>query len=79
MYIIPIAWLYVAILMTAAEATSPSGTLLGAAITFVFYGALPVALMMYFMGTPGRKRAIRAREIAEMAPAEPVAPVEKEP
>ena len=65
MYIIPIAWLYVALMMSVAEATNTTGTVLGAIVTFVLYGALPIALMLYFMGTPARKRALRARETAE--------------
>lgn len=65
MYIIPIAWLYVALMMSVAEATNTNGTVLGAIVTFVLYGALPIALMLYFMGTPARKRALRAREAAE--------------
>lgn len=65
MYIIPIAWLYVALMMSVAEATNTTGTVLGAIVTFVLYGLLPVALMMYFMGTPARKRKIRAQELAE--------------
>jgi hypothetical protein len=65
MYIIPIAWLYVALMMSVAEATNSNGTVLGALVTFVLYGALPIALMLYFMGTPARKRALRARETAE--------------
>lgn len=65
MYIIPIAWLYVALMMSVAEATNTTGTVLGAIVTFVLYGALPIALMLYFMGTPARKRALRAREAAE--------------
>lgn len=67
MYIIPIAWLYVALMMAFAEATNSNGTVLGAIITFVLYGLLPIALMLYFMGTPARKRALRAREAAERA------------
>ena len=66
MYIIPIAWLYVVVLMSLAEATSRNGTVLGAIITFVFYGVVPIALILYFMGAPARKRAIRAREAAEL-------------
>jgi len=66
MYIIPIAWLYVALMMSVAEATNTNGTLLGAIITFVLYGLLPIGLILYFMGWPGRKRAIRAREAAEL-------------
>jgi hypothetical protein len=65
MYIIPLAWLYVVVMMSAAEAISPQGTVLGAIITFVLYGALPIALMLYFMGAPARRRASRAREAAQ--------------
>lgn len=65
MYIVPIAWIYVALMMTVVEATNTNGTLLGAFFTFVFYGVLPVALMLYFMGTPARKRALRAQELRE--------------
>ena len=62
MYIVPFVWLYVAFMMAVAEATSPIGTLLGAAITFVLYGLLPVGLILYFMGSPGRRRANRQAE-----------------
>lgn len=65
MYIVPIAWLYVALMMAVAEATNTTGTVLGAIVTFILYGLLPVALMVYFMGTPARKRKIRAQEMAE--------------
>ncbi|HSN79141.1 MAG TPA: hypothetical protein VLR44_02045 [Rhodoferax sp.] len=66
MYIVAIAWLYVAILMAVAEATHSTGTLLGGIITFVLYGLLPLALVLYVMGTPARRRAIKARESAEL-------------
>ncbi len=89
MYIIPIGWLYVALMMSVAEATNSNGSLLGAVITFVLYGVLPVSLVLYFMGAPGRKRTIKAREAAERAslqpdagshaPTDPVPPVRKEP
>ncbi len=65
MYLIPIAWIYVTLMMSVAEATNSNGTVLGAIVTFILYGLLPVSLILYFMGTPGRKRAIRAREAAE--------------
>jgi hypothetical protein len=64
MFIVPIAWLYVAMMMAVAEATSTNGTVLGAIFTFLLYGLLPVGLVVYLMGTPARKRAIRAREDA---------------
>jgi hypothetical protein len=85
MYLVPIAWLYVTVMMAVVEANSPNGTLLGALITFLLYGAGPIALVIYVMGTPARRRAIKARDAAEQAdagrepPADPVAPVRKEP
>lgn len=65
MYIVPIAWLYVTLMMAAAEATSSNGSVLGACITFLFYGVLPVSILVYIMGAPGRRRTIKAREAAE--------------
>jgi hypothetical protein len=65
MYIVPIAWLYVAFMMAVAEATSTQGTLLGAFFTFVLYGLMPIGLLLYFMGTPGRRRKRLAREAEE--------------
>lgn len=62
MYIVPIAWIYVALMMSVAEATNTNGTVLGGLMTFVLYGLLPVGLVLYIMGTPGRKRLLRARE-----------------
>ncbi|MEY2782367.1 MAG: hypothetical protein RLZZ134_426 [Pseudomonadota bacterium] len=66
MYLIIIAWLYVTLLMALAEAFSTQGTILGAIITFVFYGLLPMSLVAYLMGTPMRRKA-RQREALEMA------------
>lgn len=62
MYLIVIAWLYVTLLMALAEAFSTQGSVLGAIITFVFYGLLPMALVVYLMGTPLRRKAIRRQE-----------------
>jgi hypothetical protein len=67
MYLVAIGWLYVALMMSVAEATHSQGSVLGAIVTFVLYGLAPVALLMYILGTPARKRAIRAREAAELA------------
>ena len=65
MYLVLIAWIYVAFMMAIAEATSPVGSLLGAAMTFLLYGVLPMSVVAYIMGTPGRRRAIKAKEAAE--------------
>lgn len=67
MYIVPIAWMFVVVLMTIAEATSTQGTLLGAFFTFVLYGLLPLSILMYVLGTPGRRRARRAAEAQAQA------------
>ncbi|MFM2274241.1 MAG: hypothetical protein RL211_113 [Pseudomonadota bacterium] len=66
MYIVPIAWVYVALMMAVVEAISSTGTLLGAVFTFVLYGLGPVTLVVYLMGSPARKRAIRAKEAKEV-------------
>lgn len=95
MYLIVIAWMYVALMMAVAEATHANGSVLGAILTFLMYGVGPVALVVYLMGHPGRRRARQAREAqaaaaaADAASAQPdgggeaaahaVAPVRKEP
>jgi hypothetical protein len=65
MYLVAIGWLYVALMMALAEGVAPNGGWLGAAITFIFYGLLPTALLLYILGTPGRRRLRRAREAQE--------------
>lgn len=65
MYLVVIAWLYVALMMAVAEATHSAGTLLGAFFTFVLYGAVPVSLVIYLGGRPARRRAAKAREAAQ--------------
>lgn len=87
MYLVVIAWMYVAVMMAVAEATHPGGTLLGAVFTFVLYGVAPVALLVYLMGRPARRAARARREAAASgapdgsgeAPADAVPPVRKEP
>jgi hypothetical protein len=71
MYIVAIAWMYVALMMAVAEATNTNGTVLGAIVTFILYGLLPVALVVYLMRSPGRKRAIKAREALEALSIQP--------
>ena len=87
MYLVVIAWIYVALMMSVAEATHPGGTLLGAVFTFVLYGVAPVALLIYLMGRPARRAARARREAATSgppdgggeAPANAVPPMRKEP
>ncbi|MEY4725676.1 MAG: hypothetical protein RLZ36_303 [Pseudomonadota bacterium] len=68
MYLVLIAWIYVAFMMAIAEATSPVGSLLGAVFTFLLYGLLPMSVVGYIMGTPARRRARKAKEAASVAP-----------
>ncbi len=65
MSLVPIAGVYVAFMMAVVEATSTQGTVLGAFFTFVLYGLMPIGLLLYFMGTPGRRRQRLAREAEE--------------
>ena len=73
MYIVPIAWLYVALMMSVAEATNTNGSVLGGILTFILYGILPTSIIIYIMDAPRRKRVrlAREREASEMAAADP--------
>lgn len=69
MYIVAIGWLYVALMMAITEHNVVAGV-----ATFLMYGIAPVALVLYIMGTPGRRRrkaeaerAQRAKEAADVA------------
>lgn len=90
MYIMAIGWGYVALMMALAEATNPNGSILGAMLTFVCYGLMPVGLLLYILGRPARRRRREQQAAASVQPdagghasgaAEPgsVAPVRKEP
>ena len=89
MYIVPIGWLYVALMMAVAEATNTNGTVMGGILTFLLYGLGPVSLVVYLMGAPAWRKAIKRREAAEQAsalqpdtgghaPTDPAAPVREE-
>ena len=65
MYIVIIAWMYVAVMMAVAEATHAQGSVLGAIVTFLLYGLLPMAIVLYIMRTPARKEARRRAEQQE--------------
>lgn len=90
MYLVAIAWLYVTLLMAAAERNVVSGVM-----TFLLYGLGPLALFLWLFGTPqrARLRAIRERQRARdddvglasqpdgggHPTADPIAPVGEEP
>ena len=60
MYIVAIAWLYVALMMALTEHSLISGI-----STFLFYGLGPLSLVMYLLATPQRwRRKKKAEELA---------------
>jgi large-conductance mechanosensitive channel len=83
-YLVVIGWLYVVMMMAVAEATNTTGTVLGAMVTFLLYGLLPIVLVIYLMRTPQRRKERKAREAAEnqaqqAAAAEPTQATSSEP
>ncbi len=64
MYLVAIAWIYVVLMMAVAEAQSTQGTVLGAIVTFVLYGVLPLSVVLYIMGAPRRRKRRQAAEQA---------------
>ena len=62
MWIVAIAWMYVALMMALAEATSPQGSLIGACFTLLLYGVAPLSLVMYVLASPARRRARQRAE-----------------
>ncbi len=59
MHIAAVGWIYVVLMMAITEESVVAGIM-----TFLFYGVLPVAIIMYLAGTGNRKRR-RAQEEAE--------------
>lgn len=62
MIIIAIAWMYVVVLMAATQPT-----LLAGVLTLFGYGLFPLSIVLYLVGTPGRRRRSAAREAAAQA------------
>jgi len=60
MYVVAIAWLYVVLMMALTERSFVAGIL-----TFLLYGLAPLALFLWLVGTPQRRRNRRS------APGEP--------
>lgn len=84
MHLVALAWMYVVLLMAAAEASSPNGSLVGALFTVLLYGVLPLSIVLYLLAAPLRRKARRSASAADPhrrgeAPGEPVAPVREEP
>lgn len=63
-YLVALAWMYVVLMVAIAELMSPQGGWLGALFTVLGWGVMPLAIVLYILGTPGRRRARRAAEAA---------------
>jgi membrane protein implicated in regulation of membrane protease activity len=88
MYLVAMGWMFVVVCMAAAEAMSPVGSVLGAFVTLLLYGVLPLSIVLYVMGAPARRRSRKAAEARAMsaapdggghAPGDAVPPEGKEP
>jgi predicted membrane channel-forming protein YqfA (hemolysin III family) len=87
MLLVAIGWMYVVLMMALAEAMSPQGTLFGALITLVFYGVIPLSIVLYLMSAPARRKLRAQREAAsnpagdgsQHAAGDPIAAERKEP
>lgn len=58
MYIIVIAWIYVVFMMAITETSVVAGIM-----TFLLYGLLPVAILVYLMDSGRRRRKRKAEEM----------------
>lgn len=58
MYIIAIAWLYVTLLMAFTEPNIVAGL-----ATFIFYGLIPMSLVLWLGGTKMRRQRQRHRQL----------------
>lgn len=60
MYIVAIGWLYVTLLVAVNEPTVVSGV-----ISFLFYGLMPCALLLWLGGTKVRRQRRAHRELLD--------------
>ncbi len=65
MHIVAIGWLYVTLMMAITEKSITAGVL-----TFVFYGLMPCALLLWLGGTRLRRRAAKRQSIAQSSVAD---------
>ncbi|HET9977612.1 MAG TPA: hypothetical protein VFQ20_09265 [Burkholderiaceae bacterium] len=86
LHVVAIAWAFVVVLAALVEGVSPQGSVLGAMFTLVGWGVLPLAVVLYILGTPARRRSRRAAEALAREPdrsghaaGDAVAPERKEP
>lgn len=68
MYIVALAWLYVVLMVSIAQPSVLRGVL-----TFIGTGVFPLAIFLYVMGSPQRRRDQAKAERAQAAIQEPPA------
>jgi hypothetical protein len=86
MLIVAIAWMFVVGLFAFVQAVSPQGSLLVAVLLVFGAGVLPLAVVLYVMGAPARRRRRVAQagsaadpDAGGHAPGDAVAPKRIEP
>jgi predicted membrane channel-forming protein YqfA (hemolysin III family) len=71
LYLVALGWMYVVLMVAVAEAVSPQGTVLGAVVTVVGWGVIPLAVVLYILATPSRRAARARAEAASAAVVDP--------
>lgn len=61
MYIVAIAWLFVVLILSISQ-----NSILAGVLTLLFWGVIPLCLLLWIVGTPAR-RLRKAREDAAQA------------
>jgi biotin transporter BioY len=74
MFIVAIGWIYVVLMMSITETSAVAGVM-----TFLLYGLLPVALLLYISGGGKRKRRRIAEEQRQAAAKQVEPPVQEPP
>lgn len=74
MFIVAIGWIYVVLMMSITETSVVAGVM-----TFLFYGLLPVALLLYISGGGKRKRRRIAEEQRQAAAKQEETPGQEPP
>jgi len=84
-HIVAVGWAYVVLMMVLAEAFGPTGSILGAFVTLLLYGVLPLGIVLYIGGTRARARRRAAATSGDLDPGrggeaagDPVAPEREE-
>lgn len=57
MHIIAIGWLFVALMLSLGQQT-----VIGGVLAFIAWGPLPLALTLYLLNGPARRRSMRMRD-----------------